>query len=692
LKIAFVILLFSFISQSQAREIKAHKTQTHITIDGKITAIEWRPTIFQSNFIQMEPERGQPSKDITKVAIQFDDKNIYAAFICQKSYPDLVVAEQSRRDQLEKQDDVVVVVFDTYHDSRSAFWFMTNALNTQVDVRISDDGKYRDVEWDAGWEVKTVITETGWTAEFAIPFKSLRFNPNLKTWGINFGRFIPKWLETSYWAGPTDYDFRVSKFGDLTGLELPQAASEYRVIPYVTARYETFSNMKWDKMYGLDLEYRYKNNITGNFTYNPDFATVEGDKEKINMSRWELSFPEKRKFFREGGELFQNRIRAFYSRRIGEINFGGKIIGKSGRNTYAFIGVNAKAVDDDPSTSEENESFPEYNIGIVRLKRDILKSSTFGMMFINKDWQGGYNRILSLDGVFHFPKEFHFTTQFVAAAPGDFKKNYGWFIRLVRENNIYHYHLRYTELGENFRESANGIGYIRDDNRRELDSDVEYKWWIKNYGIEFFNYWSNYNIYWSKNSGTLRSWHVVQDFNIYFKNKFSLNAEFSRDYQLFEKGFYNYDIELEIGYNTEEWSSIELEYDFGYNFDRNYKMIVGAANFKLHEKFSIEYEIRKLKFDPDPDKESTWLNIATFNYQFTPDLFIRLFTQHRSATDRIYVYGLFGWRFKLPNSAIYFVYTRDDFDNFFQDELKRPVLYREKNEIFFIKLAYDFSF
>jgi len=290
-------------------------------------------------------------------------------------YSDGTKSRETRRDQLMKQDDVVAVVFDTYHDSRSAFWFMTNALNSQVDMCISDDGKSLDTNWDTRWEVKSAVYDSGWTAEFAIPFQSIRFEPAKKIWGINFGRFIPKTLETSYWAGETDDDFRVSKFGILTGLEYDRTASELHFIPYTTQRYETFSNEKWNNMTGLDLEYHYKNNITANLTYNPDFATVESDREQINMTRWELSFPEKRKYFLEGGELFKSRITPFYSRRIGEINFGGKVIGKTGPYAFAVIAVNAKATDDNPLTSND-ESFPEYNLGVVRLKQDVLKSST----------------------------------------------------------------------------------------------------------------------------------------------------------------------------------------------------------------------------------------------------------------------------------------------------------------------------
>jgi hypothetical protein len=683
----FITLILSSVS---AKEIKVHRAKSTIRIDGKISATEWPSDYFQSGFIQMEPDKGQPSAEITKVAVQFDENTVYVAFLCLKSYPEAFVAQQSRRDQLEKKDDVVALSIDTYHDSRSAYWFMVNLLNTQVDARISDDGKYIDTEWDTPWEVKTFRTEDSWSAEFAIPFQSIRYDPDITLWGINFGRFIPKTLETSYWAGLLDSDFRISQSGTLTGLEFPVSSAESRFIPYMTTRYEAFSAEKCHTEIGADIEHRYMKNSIGNLTLNPDFATVEGDRERINMTRWELSFPEKRKFFLEGSDMFQNRIQAFYSRRIGEIDFGGKVIGKAGPYAFCVLGVRSRAVTDNPATSED-ESFPGYFTGMVRLKRDVFQSSTIGLLVINKEWKGGFNRVLSLDGVFHFPKDFHLTTQFVTASPGPFSKNYGGFVRFYRENNIYHYHLRYTELAEDFRESVNGVGFIQDDNRRELDSAVEYKWWMQKGLLKFISYGSNYNIYWSKTEGHLRSWDIEQALKCYLTNKFSLDYNFSRGYELFEKGYNNYNHGFDLGYNTEEWSSTNVSYQFGKNYDLSYWMVQGGTRFKLNKKFSVEYELMKLTFNPDPEKANTWLSIATLNYQFTPDLYLRLFAQYRSATERIYVYGLFGWRFKVPNSAFYLVYTRDDSNDGEIDALKHISVLRVRNEILFLKFAYDFT-
>jgi hypothetical protein len=162
-----------------------------------------------------------------------------------------------------------------------------------------------------------------------------------------------------------------------------------------------------------------------------------------------------------------------------------------------------------------------------------------------------------------------------------------------------------------------------------------------------------------------------------------MTLDMVKDYQLFEKGFDNHAYEIALGYNTQEWSATELTYQRGINFDLDFWILTGSTNFKVHDKFSVECEFQKLNFDPDPENENTSIAITTFNYQFTPDVFIRLFSQYRSVTERLYVYALFGWRYRLPNSALYLVYTRDDFES--------SGLKRDRNEIVFLKLAYDFT-
>ena len=236
------------------------------------------------------------------------------------------------------------------HDLRSGYYFCINPLSTQVDAKLSNDGRRTDMTWDSGWEARASVQEWGWSAEFAIPLKILRFNPGENMiWGINFGRFIAKNLEMVYWSGRMREDFRVSQGGILVNLNIKQIEKPLHIIPYTTTRREKITSKniynRWNEQYGLDIEFNPFPNLTSNFTFNPDFASVEGDREQINLTRFELSFPEKRRFFLEGSELFRTRIKVFYSRRIGDIKFGSKVNGKKGKYNFAFANFQAKRVE-----------------------------------------------------------------------------------------------------------------------------------------------------------------------------------------------------------------------------------------------------------------------------------------------------------------------------------------------------------
>jgi hypothetical protein len=159
----------------------------------------------------------------------YDDKYLYFGFKCFDSEPGRIAAQLTERDSDLMSDDAVVVVLDTFHDRRSAYYFMTNALGTQTDGRIGENGKVVDNTWDAPWSSTALRTETGWTAELAIPFASLRFSAGgSRTWGLNVGRTVRRLLETSFWTGPLQDRFRISQAGTLAGLDLESAEQKYR--------------------------------------------------------------------------------------------------------------------------------------------------------------------------------------------------------------------------------------------------------------------------------------------------------------------------------------------------------------------------------------------------------------------------------------------------------------------------------
>ncbi len=658
------------------KTIEAGYLKTPPVMDGAISAGEWTVPDSATDFIQMEPQKGMPATETTIAYAGYDHENIYVAIINYYTDPADIVARLQHRDELTKNDDLVAVILDTYHDKRTAYVFFVNALNTQIDMRVSDDGRNMDLNWDTEWISAVQKFDRGWVAEISIPFRSITYKAGLETWGINFGRVIRNNSETVYWSGALSDDFRISQSGLLQNIISPEPKARVKLFPYGTLRYDdngmSGNNNKWKPDGGLDAEVGITSQLTGNLTFNPDFATVEGDQEKINLTRWELSFPEKRHFFREGNDMFGTRIQTFYSRRVGDIDYGGKITGKVGGMSMNVL--SARSVD------EPDSAIPSAWYSAVRLKQDVLNSSFVGLTFIDKSWNGGFTRSLSADYLLNLGKTWKLTGQYVASSPGDLLTHSAWFTRFATENNFYHFHIRYSNTGENFRENVNQTGFIRDDDMREMDSDASYKWWLENNRIKYISVSANNNIFWN-HEGTLRSWFVTESFRMYFQNRLSLDLSYNNEFKLYEKNYYNHRWGAEIGYNTDEWASASISQFLGKNYDRDFYLTTASASIKPLPKLALEYSINILNYNPDTTYSSTVINVLSASYNFTNDLWIRIFAQNNTSNDRIYLYSMAGWRFKPPFGALYLIYTSDDM-------IRMPSEEKIQSKIFFIKLTY----
>ncbi len=669
------ILLVVFFQTHAQKTISAYKIAEAPAIDGIIDSSYFAAPDSAVNFIQLEPEKGLKATQKTVVYFGYDSLYIYVAFKCYQDPKDIVAKIQSR-DVLSKSDDNVLLQIDTYNDNRSAYGFLLNPLGSQTDFIITDDGRNLDINWDTEWKSAAIISDDGWTAEFAIPFKSIKYKKGSTDWGINFGRIIRNNFETVYWSGAMTQDFRISESGLLTDLKTPARKSGLVLFPYGTLRYEnndiTETYDKFTPAIGGDIRFQISSNVSADITVNPDFATVEADQDQINLTRYELSYPEKRLFFQEGNEMYQTRIRTFYSRRIEDISYGAKLSGKIGAYNFNVLSVRSLEIE------EVNE--PPAFFTAARVKRDVLKSSMVGLTYADKTWKNGYSRSISGDYLLNLGKTWRLTGQFVTSFPGDFKSSSAFFMRFARENNIYHYHIRYSDLGENFMENVNETGFVRDDDRRELDGAIEYKWWLQNKVFEYIEVVSDNNIFWSQ-KGVLRSWYLIEYVNFYFRNKFNVTYTYNNEFKLYEKKYYNHKHAFSVGYNTDEWSRARLKYTFGKNFDRDFHLVSGDVSFKISDKFSLEFSSNYLKFNPDTTNSSTFINVITAQYYFTKDLWIKVFAQNNTNIDRIYVYGLIGWRFKPPFGAVYLIYTRDQMQ-LLPDENKLQA------DIFFLKLTY----
>ncbi len=201
------------------------------------------------------------------------------------------------------------------------------------------------------------------------------------------------------------------------------------------------------------------------------------------------------------------------------------------------------------------------------------------------------------------------------------------------------------------------MGFIRDDNRHELDSAVEKTFWIRKGGLERVAYDSNYNIYWGTD-GTLRSWQIDQGLEIDLRNKFSLGIDYTAEYKLYEKKFWNNETEFSLGYNTREWQSARISYAFGRNFDLDFRLAEGGFNYKITPDLSLEYSLTRLIFTPDPENETTWIHVLRMTQYFTKDLFLKLFYQINSAIDKKNIQLLFVYRFQPPFGLVQLAYQR----------------------------------
>ena len=346
---------------------------------------EWVGAARAGEFLQYEPRSGEPARERTEVFILYDDTYVYFGFRCFDSQPSRITAQLNRRDSDLFEDDAVIVVVDTFHDSRTAYYFGTNLLGTQSDGRVADNGRVVEGNWDATWLSASARFEEGWTAEMAIPLVYLGFQPGEdRSWGLNLGRTCRRLLETSFWAGPLEHRFRISQYGTLTGLDLESAQRRYQVIPYALGQYE--DEVGSDFAAGLDFRYGFNPQTIADLTVNPDFAIIEADQEQINLTRFELALAEKRQFFLEGSEQYRQRIRTFYTRRIGDIKLGGKLLGRSGAWQYSFLTAQSE-----PTSQREDEFLESGNYSVARVVRDLWGSSSLALMAGNR-YLGDVNR------------------------------------------------------------------------------------------------------------------------------------------------------------------------------------------------------------------------------------------------------------------------------------------------------------
>lgn len=625
-------------------DIKAVNVTTPPVIDGEVGDTEWEGATTATSFIQYEPRRGDSSDVRTEALMLHDASRLYVAFRAWDADP--VTAQLTQRDADLFRDDAVAVVVDTTFDRRSGYYFVTNALGTQADGRIADDGRSADSSWDAPWQSAARRTDYGWSAEVSIPLSSIRYAAGEnRTWGINFGRSRRRTLELSFWSGPLDSLWRISQAGHLVGLTVPPPLDRIQVVPYGLTRLQ--DGVAPHAEVGVDARYALTPTTAVYGTLFPDFATIEADQEQVNLTRFEISLREKRQFFLEGQEQFNQRFRTFYSRRIADITAGGKLLGKQGPWTMALISAQAEV----PGTTRG------AHYTVARAQRDVSGRSNVAIMGANRRFDGVDEGSLSADANLFFTRTFGMTAQVIKSYGRFGRGTEAFFVRPSYDSPTGHFHVRYGHMGDRLADNVNAIGLIVDDDRREIDSAASKTLWIGSGVFEQIRYNSNYNVYWGL-TGDLRSWKVDESLNVELRNRFAAAVTWTEEFKLFEKEFRNRQVGFDVGYNTREYESVRTGLEVGRNFDADFVLWTASARHKVTPGLSAEYSLERLMLDPDPERQGTWIHVLRADQFFTKDLFLRVFFQTNAAIDRENVQAVFVYRYLPPFGTIQVAYQR----------------------------------
>ena len=661
------------------RAIKAVRIETPPNIDGKLDDPCWQKSATTGELLQFEPQRGEPATQPTTIYVAYDANNLYVAFECFKTDMNQLAANLTRRDSFFFSDDHVEVLIDTFLDGRNCYAFALNPLGTQTDRRLINEGSNRRtgqsmigtaISWDCDWQGQASAETDKWTAEFAIPFAELRFPKatDIVTWGINFWRNDEVPAEEQTWADLGEQQYAVSKFGHLTDLPITDLVTKrpVKLKPYATLRPqvlqpaegETTTALKPDA--GLDLRYPIAD-FTLDLTLNPDFAQIEADPDLVNLTDIPLRFPEKRPFFLEGNELFQMPLDLFYSRRVEALLGGGKVIGKYSKYNLAFVGAVAGPENPDKEIDAGELPLGNYNYSVLRLQREVGKTSSVGFLGVNKQRGGTYDRAGGLDAHIQLPAATSLNLEYARewkAGGLDMPESTAddlVFVQLARRTNVFSIDAIYADIGEHFNPET---GFVPRIDRRgliirsrynkqykgaieRLRGEVEYERLVDqtgeltNHRAGFSGLFGVYNFFFL--IGPEWYYHIDEDDNQFYTDR---TARFF------------------AGWFPPKYVQIRNTGNFGLRNDKNIFFIRPEITIRPTAKLSFEFILQRLH-EREPDATvwqlTEWTRRLVVNYQFAQRMYARASAEFTIERERR-VFALFAYEYR-PESNFFIVYN-----------------------------------
>ncbi len=691
--------------------MRAIRLVSGLRVDGQLDEPVYAEVAPVSDFIQQLPDEGAPATERTDAWVMFDEENLYISGRCWDSAPpEEWVATELRRDAFNMlNNDLFGFLIDTFYDRRNALLFYANPIGGFVDQAITNEGN-PNRDWNPVWDVQTGRFDGGWTIEMVVPFKSLRYRPGREqVWGIQLRRTVMRKNEWAYLTlipisaagfGGRGGVFRVSAAGTLVDLEAPPVSRNVEVKPYVigglttdlTAAEPLVNDASGSG--GVDVKYGVTQNLTADFTWNTDFAQVEVDEQQVNLTRFNLFFPEKREFFLEGRGIFEfargsfrtarslgrqsvfgggDAPTIFYSRRIGlqgtemaPILGGGRLTGKVGPFDVGALNIQTERVGD--------AGLAGTNFTVLRIKRDLLRRSSIGMIATNRSLSvagDGSNQAVGADAVFSFFDSVNLLGYYARTpTTGLIGRDTSYQARFDYGADRYGLELDHLLVEDNFRPE---IGFVRRDNFRRTSvsgrfsprpATVEA---VRQFVLE-----GSFDYFLTADTGDLETRQAQLAFQTEFENSDQFGIRVSDSYELVREPFSpGSGITIPVGGYS--FTDTRITYALGPQHLLNGRVEVAAGGYfggtirsvdlsrgriDLFPNFSVEPSVSFNWIDLPHVSARTDLAVTRINYTFSPRMFFSGLLQYNSTNHTVGTNLRLRWEYT-PGSELFVVYTEE---------------------------------
>ena len=672
--------------------LKIGKTSEEIVLDGLLNESVWEIADVADNFSMILPQDDRKATQFSEVRMAYDDRNLYLAVVFyNNTIKGDYVVESYKRDFSFGKNDNFLVAIDPFNNMTTGFAFGLNAYGAQWDGTMYD-GRRVDLNWDTKWYSEVAFDEEKWTAEIAIPLKSIRYDEKLTQWGISFSRLDLKASEKSGWTPvPRQFPSITMAYSGVLDWDAPPPSqgSNVSFIPYLLGEIDSPQKNITDQQLnaGADLKLNLTSSLNLDVTLNPDFSQAEVDQQVTNLDRFELFFPERRQFFLENADLFANfgydNIRPFFSRRVGLQN---PIIG--GIRLSGNIDEKWRIGLLDIQTQEDKEiGIPSENFGVFSLQRKVLDRSSIGMIFVNKQSMGEVENFKNKSGEYNrnFGLEYNY---FSADNLWNGKLMYlkSFSPRVSDDDAIFAGNLTYNDnnflgnfqleyVGENYNAD---VGYVPRTHYYKFDTTFKYLFFprqeskVLSHGpmvgsIQYFNF---------DGLGIDRGTELGYEVN--FKNRSEMALTFENQFIILQNPFDPIRtgiLSLEA-LTKHRWNSINLEYEskpqslftyalkssYGGYFQDGKRWLFFSEmgyRFQPYVELNTLVSYNHIELEAPWGTNGFWLLGVKSNFTFTRNIFFSNLYQYNEQQKLWNFNSRFQWRYK-PASDIFLVFNSSD--------------------------------